>query len=193
MCGRFNLIAGGDTGAGLFDLPEPPSLWPRYNIAPTQPVPVVRAPAGARELTTLRWGLPASWPGAPPALINARAESAADKPTFRDAFRRRRCLVPFSGFYEWQKLPGGRKQPFLFRRPDGAPFAVAGLWERDACALLTTAADAVVAPVHDRMPLILARADFARWLDPQAPLLDVNGLLRPAVDGGQSVGPLRPA
>ena len=192
MCGRFNLIAGGGDVAGLFDLPEPPSLWPRYNIAPTQPVPVVRAPAGARELTTSRWGLPASWPGGPPVLINARAETAADKPTFRDSFRKRRCLVPASGFYEWQKRPGGRKQPFLFRRPDGAPFAVAGLWERDACALLTTAADAVVAPVHDRMPLILPRADFALWLDPGAQLADLRGLIRPGAEAGLlalAVGP----
>jgi putative SOS response-associated peptidase YedK len=128
-------------------------LWPRYNIAPTQPVAVVRASTtGARELATLRWGLPATWPGAPPVLINARSETAADKPAFRDSFRKRRCLVPFSGFDEWQKQAGRGKQAFLFRRPDGSPFAVAGLWDGDACALLTTAADAVVGPVHDRMP-----------------------------------------
>jgi putative SOS response-associated peptidase YedK len=125
-------------------------------------------------------------------LINARAETAADKPTFRDAFRRRRCLVPFSGFYEWQKLPVGHKQPFLFRRPDGAPFAVAGLWDRDACALLTTAADAVVAPVHDRMPLILPQAEFALWLDPLAALADLRGLIRPGAEAdllAVAVGP----
>jgi putative SOS response-associated peptidase YedK len=138
----------------------------------------------ARELATLRWGLPPSWPGAPPALINARSETAADKPAFRDSFRKRRCLVPASGFYEWQKRPGGRKQPFLFRRADNAPIAVAGLWDGGACALLTTAADVVVAPVHDRMPLILAQADFARWLDPDTALADLRGLSRPGVEAG---------
>jgi putative SOS response-associated peptidase YedK len=140
--------------------------------------------AGERGLATLRWGLPPSWPGAPPVLINTRAETAPDKPTFRDAFRKRRCLVLFSGFYEWQKLPGGRKQPFHFRRPDSAPFAVAGLWEGGACALLTTAADAVVAPVHDRMPLILPQPHFALWLDPQSALTDLRGLIRPGAEAG---------
>jgi putative SOS response-associated peptidase YedK len=116
-------------------------------------------------------------------LINARSETAADKPAFRAAFRQRRCLVPFSGFYEWQKLPGGRKQAFLFRRPDSAPFAVAGLWDGTACAVLTTQADAVVAPAHDRMPLILAPDTFPRWLDPVAGLDDLRRLLRPADTG----------
>jgi putative SOS response-associated peptidase YedK len=184
MCGPFNLISGGERFAELFGLEEQPTLFPRYNVAPTQPIPVVRASAaGARELATLRWGLPPAWSGGP-TLFNARAETAADKPTFRDAFRRRRCLVPFSGFYEWQKLAGGRRQPFLFRRPDDTPFAVAGLWDGDACALLTTQADAVVARGHDRMPLILPRANFARWLDPQAPLADLRGLLRPGAGAG---------
>jgi putative SOS response-associated peptidase YedK len=191
MCGRFTLIARGEDVASLFDLPEPPSLSPRYNIAPTQPVAVVcSSVARPRELATLRWGLSPAWSGPP--LINARAETVADKPAFRDSFLRRRCLVPLDGFFEWQKLPGGRKQPFLFRHPDGAPFAVARLWDRDACALLTTEADAVVAPVHDRTPLILPQADFALWLDPDAALADLRGLIRPGLDAGllaAAVGP----
>jgi putative SOS response-associated peptidase YedK len=192
MCGRFTLTAGGQRVADLLGLDEQPSLFPRYNVAPTQPIVAASAgAAGARELATLRWGLPPAWSGGP-TLINARAETVADKPAFRDAFRRRRCLVPMDGFSEWQKLTGGRKQPYHFRRPDGSPFAVAGLWEGDAGALLTTQADAVVAPVHDRMPLILPQADFALWLDLQAPLADLGGLIRPCVEAGLlavAVGP----
>jgi putative SOS response-associated peptidase YedK len=191
MCGRFTLIAGGERVAGLFGLDGTPALPPRYNVAPTQPVTVARAPAGPRELATLRWGLPPSWPGGA-LLLNARAETVSDKPAFRDAFRRRRCLVPLDGFYEWQKLPGGRKQAFHFRRPDGAVLAAAGLWQGDACVLLTTQADAVVAPVHDRMPLLLPADDFDGWLGTTTRPADLAGLLRPRGDAGLealAVGP----
>jgi putative SOS response-associated peptidase YedK len=192
MCGRFTLIAGGERVAGLFGLDAEPALFPRYNVAPTQPVAAVRAGvSGARELASLRRGLPPSWPGGA-VLLNARAETAAGKPAFRDAFRRRRCLVPLDGFSEWQKLPGGRKQAFHFRRPDGALLAAAGLWQGDACALLTTAADAVVSPVHDRMPLLLPPSDFALWLDQATGPADLAALLLPRLDGGLvalAVGP----
>jgi SOS response associated peptidase (SRAP) len=121
---------------------------------------------------------------------NALTDPAADKPAFRSALRKRRCLVPADGFYEWQPLPG-RKQPFLFRRPDGRPFALAGLWESwqgpdgrplETCALLTTEANAVVRPVHDRMPVLVNAADFAAWLSPDATPADLVPLLRPAPD-----------
>jgi putative SOS response-associated peptidase YedK len=162
-----------------------------YNVAPTQKVAAVRLPDSRRELVSLRWGLIPSWAEDPKIgsrLINARAETAADKPSFRAAFRTRRCLLPADGFYEWQKLAGG-KQPFYFRRRDGRPFAFAGLWEQwrnpadeiiESCTILTTAANAVVRPVHDRMPVILDPAAYDRWLDPnvrQAEL--VQPLLRP--------------
>jgi putative SOS response-associated peptidase YedK len=192
MCGRFTLIAGGGRVADLFGLDAEPTLFPRYNVAPTQPVAAARAGvSGARELATLRWGLAPSWPGGA-VLLNARAETAADRPAFRDAFRRRRCLVPLDGFFEWQKQAGGRKQAFHFRRPDGALLAVTGLWQGDACALLTTAADAVVSPVHDRMPLLLPPSDFALWLNQATNPADLAGLLRPRLDGGLMALPVGP-
>jgi putative SOS response-associated peptidase YedK len=182
MCGRFTLAASPTELAALFDLDGAslPALAPRYNIAPTQSIAAVRAaPAdGRRELVLLRWGFIPAWAkdpsgGAP--LINARSETAADKPTFRAAFRRRRCLVPADGFFEWH-TENGKKQPYYFTLADGAPFAIAGLWERwqaptgdvvESCTLLTTEANDLVRPLHDRMPVILAPADYPLWLDPE--------------------------
>jgi putative SOS response-associated peptidase YedK len=190
MCGRFLLFSDAPTLAGLFDLAGFPELAPRYNIAPTQPVVAVRSGEAGRQLVRLRWGLVAPWAkDTKVAPINARAETAADKPMFRAALRKRRCLVPASGFYEWLALAGGkRKQPYCFRPGDERPWAFAGLWERwqgpdgpvESCAILTTAANEVVRPVHDRMPVILPRQHWAAWLDPQAQ------------DAGQLVPLLRP-
>jgi putative SOS response-associated peptidase YedK len=173
----------------LLDVPE--ELAPRYNIAPTQPVLAVRTvPAGERELVTLRWGLVPAWADDPSIgnrLINARAETVADKPAFRAAFRARRCLVLADGFFEWQKV-GGRKQPYYFRLREGSPFAFAGLWERwgkgattlETCTLLTTEANELLRPVHDRMPVILPRERFVRWLDPDfRAAAELESLLRP--------------
>jgi putative SOS response-associated peptidase YedK len=178
MCGRFLLFTSGAALAEWLGLPEVPALEPRYNIAPTQPVAAVRAgPGGGRELVRLRWGLVPPWaadPGAGPPLINARAETAAAKPSFRSAFRQRRCLVPADGFYEWVGR-AGKRQPIHFRLRDGRPFAFAGLWERwqapggpavESCAVLTTAANHLVRPVHDRMPVILEPTGYEAWLDP---------------------------
>jgi putative SOS response-associated peptidase YedK len=178
--------------ASLFKLPAAPDLTDRYNIAPTQPIAVVRATeeGDGHELAILRWGLIPAWakePGSVPLLINARAETAATKPAFRAALRRRRCLVPADGFYEWQRL-GNQKQPFHMRRQDGQPFALAGLWERwegpdgciDSCALLTTTANELMSPIHDRMPVILDPPQFDLWLDPALQDVDLlQGLLRP--------------
>jgi putative SOS response-associated peptidase YedK len=191
MCGRFTLISDRRAVARLLALDDVPELFPRYNVAPAQPVLAIRQGAGGREAVSLRWGLVPSWSkdGKAP-LINASSETVADKPAFRSAFRKRRCLVPADGFYEWQLLPG-RKQPFLFRRHDGGPFAIAGLWESwqgpdarplETCALLTTEANAVVRPVHDRMPVLVSPSDFDRWLAPDATLADLLPLLRPAAD-----------
>jgi putative SOS response-associated peptidase YedK len=177
MCGRFTLATSGEQLATQFALAEAPQLAPRYNIAPTQPIAVVRATDGGRELVLLRWGLVPVWANDPSIgsrMINARAETAAVKPAFRTAMRRRRCLIPADGFYEWQTLPSG-KQPFYFHRGDGAPFAFAGLWEHwnspdgtplESCTILTTAANELLRPIHDRMPVIIDPADYARWLDP---------------------------
>ncbi len=194
MCGRYTLTATGQELAELFGLPEAPVFDPRYNIAPTQPVPLVRAGPGGRELVLARWGLIPHWaqdPSIGNRLINARAETVAEKASFRDAFRRRRCLVPATGFYEWHNQ-GGRKQPFHFRLADGRPFAFAGLWERwqgpegalESCTVLTTAANAVVRPVHERMPVLLDPRDYAQWLDagPSRPE-ELLPLLRPFPEG----------
>ncbi len=179
MCGRFTLYAKGEILAEEFGVPPVPAATPRYNIAPSQDVAAVRAgPAGGgREIARLRWGLVPLWAkdrAIGNRLINARSETAREKPSFRNAFRRRRCLIPASGFYEWQRRERG-KQPFYVRMRDGRVFAFAGLWDRwedpeggvvESCAILTTDANAVLAPIHDRMPVILGRADYERWLDP---------------------------
>jgi putative SOS response-associated peptidase YedK len=192
MCGRYVLRSRAEAIAEEFDLPDVPLLEPRYNIAPTQPVAAVRIdPQGhEREFTALRWGLIPSWADDPALgnrMINARAETAAEKPAYRSAFRLRRCLVLADGFYEWAKADGA-KQPHYFQLKDGGPFAFAGLWERwakgeepiESCTLLTTEANEVVSPVHQRMPVILEPEDYGRWLDPQRRRLeDVSAILRP--------------
>ena len=176
MCGRFTLASPGEAVGELFGLTETPVLAPRYNIAPSQPVAAVRAAGEGRELVALRWGLIPSWakdPAIGDRLINARSETAAEKPSFRTALRQRRCLLVADGFYEWRK-DGPRKQPHLIRFRDRRPFAMAGLWERwegpdgpvESCTILTTAANEVVAPIHERMPVILVPETHAAWLAP---------------------------
>lgn len=195
MCGRYTLSVPAETIAEHFGLEAVPDLAPRFNIAPTQAAPVVRwSPAAAAPaLDFLRWGLVPAWAkdaAGAGRLINARAETAADKPSFRVALRRRRCLVPADGFYEW-RAEGGAKQPYHIARPDHAPFAFAGLWERwtkgseplETFTILTTDANAALRPLHDRMPVILDPADYDLWLDPSAtdPAL-VEPLLGPLPD-----------
>jgi putative SOS response-associated peptidase YedK len=185
MCGRYTLATPGAEVAGAFGLDAVPDLPPRYNIAPTQPVAAVRAGAGGRELVLLRWGLVPSWAGdlsIGQRLLNARAETLTEKPAFRSAFARRRCLVPADGFYEWAAA-AGKKQPIHFRLRSGGVFALAGLWERwqppggavvESCSIVTTEANELVRPVHERMPAILDPALFEAWLDPGR---DGKGLL----------------
>jgi putative SOS response-associated peptidase YedK len=175
MCGRFTLTASGEEVAEAFDLPGAEALVPRYNIAPSQPVSVVRTEVdGSRRLSSLTWGLraPGGLPGDRP-FINARSETAAERPAFRDAFSERRCLVVASGFYEWEGT-GKKRQPWYFRRADGRPFGIAGLWEPptapDApgtCTLLTTEPNDLVTPIHDRMPVLFGPEEAATWLDPR--------------------------
>jgi putative SOS response-associated peptidase YedK len=188
MCGRFYLFSTGTAVADLFDLAGPVEVAPRYNIAPSQPVAVVRLGEHGRELVPLGWGLIPSWAkDAKFAPINARSETAADKPTFRHPMRKRRCLIPSDGFYEWMRQ-GKAKQPFCFRLHDDKPFAFAGLWDRwegpdgpvETCCILTTGANDLVRPVHDRMPVMLARPCFEQWLDPAGQSAEaLTWMLRP--------------
>lgn len=174
MCGRYALHASPEVVALQFGLASVPAFAPRYNIAPAAQVLVVRADGAA----TVKWGLVPRWAkdvkGNPPigaGMNNARAETVAEKPSFRDAFRKRRCLIPASGFYEW-KLEGRLKQPYYIHPAAGELFAFAGLWERwegpggplETCAVITTEPNAVMAPIHERMPVIVAPADYGRWL-----------------------------
>lgn len=177
VCGRFTLTSSSEALAADFEVSEVEHFAPRYNIAPSQEIAVVREDdAGGRECVALRWGLIPAWAKDPKkshAPINARSETAASKPTFREAMSRRRCLVPASGFYEWRGK-GGAKQPFYFRMQQRELFAIAGIFEVwrgeggeiiESVALLTADANEVVAPVHERMPVILAPSDYKRWLD----------------------------
>ena len=199
MCGRYAQRTDAKKLAREFKVADAPSVEPRYNIAPTQDVLAVSETGDGREMRFFKWGLVPSWAkdtsmGA--RLINARSESVAEKPAFREAFKQRRCIIPADGFYEWQRT-GGRKQPFFFRMRDEHPFGFAGLWERwegedgeviNSCAILTTEANEVLRPVHDRMPVILHPDDYELWLGGSARELDlVKEVLRP-YPAGEMVG-----
>lgn len=192
MCGRFTLTVDGEQLAEQLNLPVVPEIAPRYNIAPTQPVAAVRASmaSGQPELTYFHWGLIPSWSKDPKGgarMINARAETVAEKPAFRAALKYRRCLVPADGFYEWQKT-NGKKQPIYIKMADGRPFAFAGLWEHwqspdgseiESCTLLTTGPNELISAIHDRMPVILHPDDYDLWLDPKMQTADrLQPLLR---------------
>ena len=177
MCGRFTLRAPAERVKREFRLEEAPSVEARYNIAPTQSVLAVRRASDEREAVTLKWGLIPSWAkdgsmGAK--LINARSETVEEKPSFREAFKRRRCIIPADGFYEWQRT-GGRKQPYYFRLKDDRLFGFAGLWENwhapdgshvRSATIITTEPNELVKPIHNRMPAMLKREDYQRWLEP---------------------------
>lgn len=180
MCGRYRLSRRKQLVEEYFDAGSGEEDWtPRYNIAPTQPVPVIRQnpKEPVRELSLMRWGLIPSWakdPSVAVGTINARAETAATKPAFRDALKSRRCLIPADGFYEWMRT-GKAKQPYCFEVNEGELLAFAGLWDRwkdpsgnwvKSCSILTTTPNGVTSPVHDRMPVILDPDDYDLWLDP---------------------------
>lgn len=178
MCGRFVLTAPGRLVAEHFQLGVQPELEPRYNIAPSQGIAVVRLDpeSGDRMLSVLRWGLIPFWAKDMKIgykMINARAETVASKPAFRAAFKQRRCLIPGSGFFEW-KREKRKKQPYYFQMKQAEVFAFAGLWERwkspegetiESCTIITTEANALLEPIHDRMPVILRETDYEPWLD----------------------------
>jgi putative SOS response-associated peptidase YedK len=193
MCGRFTLTVDPAQLKEAFPwLEAPPELPPSYNIAPSQPVAVI-ANNNADQVDFFKWGLVPSWAkdsSIGNRMINARAESLVEKPSFRTAFRRRRCLVLADGFYEWQKDPGGKtKIPMYIRMTAQKPFAFAGLWESWnapdgslllSCAIITTSPNPLVASIHDRMPVILSEDAYSLWLDPEERLpTDLQPLLRP--------------
>lgn len=194
MCGRFtNKLSWAEIHA-LYQLTDTrPNIQPRYNIAPTQSVPVIRlGHDGQRELAMLRWGLIPAWARDEKigySTINARAETVATKPAFRDAYRRRRCIVPASGFLEWRQ-EGRGKQPYHFHRKDDRPPSLAGLWERwtrgpepvESFTIIVTDANATIRPFHERMPVVLADDALDAWLDPTAQPDKLAALLRPAED-----------
>ncbi len=193
MCGRVVLSSPPAVIAARFFLDLVPELEARYNISPGQDLAcVVPNPTSAGSvLRMLNWGLTLPWEKGPdhgPKLINARSETVAEKPAFKDAFTRRRCLIPVDGFFEWQKRAGG-SQPYYFSQKDQRPFALAGIWDQheypgghvvDSCSILTTAADKLMRPIHHRMPLILPEADWQFWLtiDPKKSD-ELNKLLKP--------------
>lgn len=180
MCGRFTQAAPWEKVKKEFaaKTPESNSFQPRYNIAPMQIVPVVRDTEGERIISTLKWGLVPSWSKDAEIgnrMINARAETLTEKPSFREAFAKRRCLIPTSGFYEWKKAGSGAKQPFYFYLKEKDVFGFAGLWEEwidkesgellETFTIITTEANACLKPVHDRMPVIVKAENYDEWLD----------------------------
>lgn len=187
MCGRYARFTPAEIYARLFDAEGAVALAPRYNVAPSQSVLAARSLAGGRrELVTLRWGLIPFWAKDAKtgySTINARAETVATKPAFRQPFRKRRCLIAADGFYEWQRTDG-RKQPYYIHLRESEPFAFAGLWEHweregetiESCTIIVTHANTLVAAIHDRMPVILSPEDYDTWLDPE---LESTGALAP--------------
>jgi len=209
MCGRFAQCSDSDVLAHHFGLETTAiDVQPRYNIAPTQPVLTVclTEDQQRRELVPLRWGLVPFWSKGPDnryRMINARAETVASKPAYRAAFRERRCLIPADAFYEWQAGASG-KQPFAIRRTDRTPFAIAGLFEHwqgedgsviDSCTIIVTEANALLRPIHERMPVILDPVDYDTWLGTERPSPEANkarlqSLLKPADPNGWEAYPI---
>jgi putative SOS response-associated peptidase YedK len=205
MCGRYCLSSAPEAIRALFRYRGQPNFPPRYNIAPTQPVAIVRMVESEREFVLVRWGLIPAWIKDPKAftlLINARSESVNDKPAFRNAMKRRRCLFPADGFYEWKGVPGA-KRPYVARPKGGGPIGLAGLWETwigpngeemETAAIITTKANAEMAAVHDRAPVIVPPGQFDFWLDCKN--IDEKmaaELIRPAPDGSMEVYEISPA
>lgn len=180
MCGRYAFFSPAEAVRRTFEIDELPPLEPRYNIAPTQPVPVLRATgSGGRKLGLLRWGLIPSWakdPSIGNRMINARGETLTERPAYRSAYRRRRCILPADGWYEWQAAAAGR-QPWFIRSRNGMPLGLAGLWESwrdpetgeavESCTIVTTDAAEPIASIHGRMPVVLPAEAHAAWLDPE--------------------------
>lgn len=196
MCGRYTLKTPAADLVDAFDLLfEPDFIMPRFNIAPSQPVAGIREIDGARQMTQFRWGLIPFWAKDPSIgykMINARGETVHEKPSFRTAFKKRRCLIVVDGFYEWERSGGPKnKQPFHIRRVDQQPFAFAGLWETwkspdgsplESCTIITTTPNDLLSRIHDRMPVILDPSDYRIWLDPTFDKTEVlRELIKPCI------------
>jgi putative SOS response-associated peptidase YedK len=195
MCDSYKLDASPRLLAARFqvprDVPELPFEGHLFNIAPSQQVPIVRQGKDAREMALGRWGLIPYWAKDAKigySLINARADTVAEKPAFRSAFKRRRCLIPADGFYEWQATGTKVKQPYFIRMKDQEPFAFAGLWEEwtapegeavQSCSIITTDPNELMKPIHNRMPAILSANNYTTWLDPEELPDTLKGLLHP--------------
>jgi len=202
MCGRYVITSAPEAIRALFRYQEQPNFPPRYNVAPTQPIPIVRLAQGVRQFALVRWGLLPSWVKDPKAftlVINARGESVLDKPAFKNAMKYRRCLIPADGFYEWQ-VSGGRKRPYFVRPTSDAPMAFAGLWENwtgpngeelETAAIVTTKANRALEDVHDRMPVVVPPDAFDLWLNcGQADATTAAALIAPAPDDAMEAYPV---
>ena len=201
MCGLYSFRKSAGETRSLFNYVEEPEFPPRDYVAPGGPMAVVRMDQGRRHFALVRWGFIPSWvkevkPGKP--LINARGETVAEKPSFRNAMKRRRCLIPADGFYEWQGDTPGKKQPFFIHRPDNSLFAFAGLWEHwmgadgseiETAVIITTAPNHEISQIYTRMPMVIAPEDFETWLT--GDLDRAMSLIRPAPDGYFKVEPTR--
>lgn len=205
MCGRFVITSAPEALRQVFGYIEQPNFPARYNIAPTQPVPVITNENGSRHFRLMRWGLVPSWVKDPrkfTLLINARAETVQEKPAFKHAIRRRRCLIPVDGYYEWQSI-GGRKQPYFIHPRAGGPIGLAGLaetWmgpngeEMDSVAIITAEATTGMSVLHHRVPVMIAADQFGHWLDCSSDTAaEVMELLAPPMDGTFSWHPVSPA
>jgi putative SOS response-associated peptidase YedK len=193
MCGRYAITTAPEAIRRLFGYLEQPNFPPRYNVAPTQPVPIVRLTEGKRHFALVRWGLIPAWVKDPRAfslVINARGESVLDKPAFKNAMKYRRCLFPADGFYESERK-GEKKRPYFVRLKGGGPLAFAGLWEvwtgpngeeQETAAIITTTASRSIAHIHDRMPVILSPEAFDFWLDPKVDAETAAAAIQPAKD-----------
>ena len=204
MCGRFALYSDPFTLARRFEAEALPELRPRYNIAPTQNIPIVREEGEKRRFALARWGLIPHWAKDMKigySTINARAETVAEKPAFRNAFRHRRCLIPADGLYEWQVIPDSKvKQPWFIALRDREPMAFAGLWERwrspegeelESCSIIVTDANEIMRPIHDRMPVILAPEDWDAWLETDAKDAQaLQNMLKPYPAEGMAAWPV---
>ena len=201
MCGLYSFRKSPEETRSLFDYLETPAFPPRRYVTPGSPIAIVRQLEGARHFALVRWGFVPAWakevkPGKP--LINARGETVADKPSFRNAFKRRRCLIPADGFYEWQGDVPGRKQAYFIRRPDDGLFAFAGLWEHwmapdgselETGLIVTTDPNRPVAAIHNRMPVVIMPDDFDTWLSGEPRL--AQSRIRPAPDDYFTAEPTR--
>jgi len=203
MCGRYCISSAPEAIRRLFRYKDQPNFPPRYNVAPTQPVPIVRLDEGERRFALVRWGLIPAWVKDPKTfslLINARGDSVNDKPAFKNAMKRRRCLFPADGFYEWRS-EAGRKQPYFARPKAGGPIAFAGLWETwmgpngeemETAAIVTTDANPEMAVIHHRAPVIVPQAAFDFWLDPNVDAKTAAAVIVPAPAGTMEVYPVSP-